>query len=100
MRSTGLDKTTGTWTIYAVSAGYCPRCASRLYPGDDPYIKRAGVCSFCVTNDTTPDARFRSAYSAAIAREVTAQNVCRKQAARRCSSLSLGFGERGRMLWE
>jgi hypothetical protein len=28
---------------------YCPKCASRLYPGDDDSIKQRGVCSYCIT---------------------------------------------------
>lgn len=41
---------------------YCPKCKSRLYPQDVEYMTAAGVCSYCVTNDTTPDKRFRLAY--------------------------------------
>lgn len=37
---------------------YCPKCKSRLFPQDDEYIANAGVCSYCVTNDSTPDKRF------------------------------------------
>lgn len=29
--------------------GYCYRCGSKLYPADDDYIKKYGVCSYCVT---------------------------------------------------
>lgn len=41
---------------------YCPKCKSKLYIGDVAYMDLAGVCSYCVTNDTTPDQRFRKAY--------------------------------------
>jgi hypothetical protein len=34
---------------------HCPKCGSRLYPVDEQYMEKAGVCSYCVTNDTTPD---------------------------------------------
>jgi hypothetical protein len=37
---------------------YCPKCGSRLYPADEHYMAATGVCSYCVTNDTTPDARY------------------------------------------
>lgn len=28
---------------------YCPKCRSRLYPGDADYMRDHGVCSYCVT---------------------------------------------------
>lgn len=28
---------------------YCPKCGSRLYPIDEEYIRKHGVCSYCVT---------------------------------------------------
>lgn len=30
-------------------AEYCKKCKSRLYPVDTEYIKKYGVCSYCVT---------------------------------------------------
>ena len=41
---------------------YCPKCKSRLSPQDDEYIQAAGVCSYCVTFDSTTDYRFRKKY--------------------------------------
>lgn len=41
---------------------YCPKCKSRLYPIDNDYIIKTGVCSYCVTYDNTPDQRFRKLY--------------------------------------
>jgi hypothetical protein len=41
---------------------YCPKCKSKLWPDDDKYIKATGVCSYCVTCDSTPDKRFKKAY--------------------------------------
>jgi hypothetical protein len=41
---------------------YCPRCRSRLFPDDAKYISKAGVCSYCVTYDNTPDKRFQRAF--------------------------------------
>jgi len=41
---------------------YCPKCKSLLYPIDIEYIENAGVCSYCVTWDNTPDKRFKKAY--------------------------------------
>lgn len=29
--------------------GYCPKCRSRLYPVDEEYMRKHGVCSYCVT---------------------------------------------------
>ena len=28
---------------------YCPKCGSRLYPLDGEYIRKYGVCSYCIT---------------------------------------------------
>ncbi len=42
--------------------GFCPKCKSRLYSGDGSYIKFAGVCSYCVCYDNTPDKRFQKKY--------------------------------------
>jgi hypothetical protein len=41
---------------------YCPRCGSRLFQSDDEYMQLAGVCSYCVTWDSTPDKRFKNKY--------------------------------------
>ena len=40
--------------------GYCPKCGSKLFPGDSQYMEKTGVCSYCVTYDNTPDKRFRN----------------------------------------
>lgn len=39
---------------------YCPKCKSRLFPGDQESISLVGVCSYC----TTWDKRFREALQA------------------------------------
>ena len=36
-----------TW--YCKVAAYCPECKSRLYPGDEEYMKEYGKCSYCVS---------------------------------------------------
>ncbi len=41
---------------------YCPKCKSLLYPADEKYIVKVGVCSGCVTWDDTPDKLFKYAY--------------------------------------
>jgi hypothetical protein len=41
---------------------YCPKCKSRIFPGDEEYLNVAGVCSYCVTYDRTPDKRFFKAW--------------------------------------
>lgn len=43
--------------------GYCPKCASRLMPGDDESMTYAGVCSSCVTWDRTPGKRYQTAFN-------------------------------------
>ena len=49
--------------ILMEAEGYCPKCGSRLYPGDEDYINKTGVCSHCVTYDKTPDKRFQQAFA-------------------------------------
>lgn len=44
---------------------YCPKCRSRLYNSDLPYIEVTGVCCSCVQWDSTPDKRYRAAWDAA-----------------------------------
>jgi hypothetical protein len=44
---------------------YCPKCKSVLAPADNEYIEKAGVCSYCVTYDNTPDKRFRAKFDEA-----------------------------------
>lgn len=41
---------------------YCPKCKSRLYSGDQEYIEATGVCSYCVSFDSTPGRRFAAAF--------------------------------------
>jgi hypothetical protein len=48
--------------ILCEAEGYCPKCGSRLYPADEEYIEKAGVCSDCVTWDKTPDQRYKKAF--------------------------------------
>jgi len=43
---------------------FCPKCKSRLYPGDRGYIEASGVCSYYVLYDTTPGKRFKKAFDA------------------------------------
>ena len=28
---------------------YCPKCRSKLYPVDDEYMKKYGLCSYCIS---------------------------------------------------
>lgn len=48
---------------------HCPKCKSRLYPGDDDAMRWAGVCSNCVSYDHTEDHRYQAAYRAGKAKE-------------------------------
>lgn len=41
---------------------YCPKCKSRLYSGDQEYIEATGVCSYCVSFDSTPGRRYATAF--------------------------------------
>lgn len=52
--------------VIVESDGYCPKCKSRLFPADDDYMEKAGVCSACVTWDKTPDRRFKQKYEDAL----------------------------------
>lgn len=48
---------------------YCPKCKSRLFEDDRLSMLRVGVCSGCVTYDTTPGRRLQATYSAAAERD-------------------------------
>lgn len=41
---------------------YCPKCKSRLYPDDEKSMRYAGVCSGCVSFDSTLGKIYREAY--------------------------------------
>ena len=41
---------------------YCPKCGSKMYSGDQEYLDATGVCSYCVTYDSTTDKRFQKKY--------------------------------------
>ena len=45
--------------------GYCPKCRSLLYPGDQESMDLVGVCSGCVTYDKTPGKSVQAAFDRA-----------------------------------
>ena len=61
---------------------YCPKCGSRLYSGDQEYIDATGVCSYCVSFDSTTDKRFRKKYDEYQKAKEKQQNRRRKKNAR------------------
>lgn len=56
-------------------AAYCPRCKSRLYPGDKECMVAVGVCSDCVCYDRTPGRQLQAklaTYRAEMAKDTVA----------------------------
>lgn len=59
--------------------GYCPKCGSRLYPGDTESMEIVGVCSSCVCYDRTPDKRLQKALEEGKAKRAKIAKVCAKR---------------------